>query len=198
MNDVDDKIGSPELFNERGFLKRTCRLQKNDFEDQEELYSEVEEGEITDDPDSDLDYDPERKEKRKKKKAKLKELKEIKEKPAKKPRPKKRPEFKPPSFDEVMKTQITHLARFIEYEDEYESYGEASSEYEELAIPKPAPKKQRSPSPEPSPQRERKKRIFPWRPVGILGGDAGFEETYLTTRQPVNDVKTLIELENQY
>lgn len=180
-----------ELFSQRGFLKRACQLQKRLQEEEDEI-SEVESGEITDDPDSDVDYDPLRP-KKKKKKVKLK--KEL-EKPEKKPR-KKKEFFKPPTFDQVMETQIHHLAKFIEYEDEEDSYEECSDENIEQISPVRPP----LPTfPELVPVKEKRKRvvIYPWRPCGIIGGSFDVEESYLITRKPVDSVKKLIELETYY
>jgi hypothetical protein len=195
------------IFNERGFLKRTCRLQKKEIEEEEYSDLEVEEGEITDDPESDEDYDPNKPLPRKKKKKILKSTVKEKvrddaeeyEKARKVRRQKKKPEFKPPSYDQVMGLQISHLAKFIKYQEEYESYKEQStSEYEEEIIQVPVQRKQRSPTPEFIPMKERKKRvvIYPWRPIGITSGCDGVEESYLITRPPVNDVRKLIEIEN--
>lgn len=195
MSETNASKDSEEAFNERGFLKRTCRLQKKEII--QEVYSdlEVEEGEISDDTDSDKDYDPNAPRVKKKKKKKVKLKAEDNEKPRKERRQKKKQDFKPPSFDQVMKTQISHLARFIEY-DEYDSCEEESSEFEEITMPEPI--RQEEKIPEPLVQKEKKKRIviYPWRPIGITSGSLSVEEAYLTTREPVNDVRQLIELEN--
>lgn len=189
-----------ESYNEQGYLKRSCR-QRNKEETETEEYSdlEIESGEITDDPDSDKDYDPMNKP-RKKKKKKVKLKLKTTEKEHRRPKLKKKQNFTPPSFDQVMRSQISHLAKFIEYDDEYDSYEEASSINEEFYAPEKVQKRQKTPTPELEPPKERKKRvvIYPWRPIGITGGDAGVEETYLQLRKPVSDVRLLVELESQY
>lgn len=198
MTEEEELSDLRDLWNERGYLKRSCRQRKKEETEPEEYSDlEVEEGEITDDPDSDRDYDPANRPKKNKKKVKLKE----KEPKKREPRPKKKQFFAPPSFDAVMHSQISHLARFIEYYDEYDSYGESSSISEDNHEPSQKHKKVRTPSPVPEPAKERKKRIviYPWRPIGITGGSGTqIEESYLNLRKPVNDVRTLIAIENQY
>jgi hypothetical protein len=202
MTEEDELSELRDIWNERGYLKRSCRERKKEESEPEEYSDlEIESGEITDDS-SDKDFDPNAREKKKKKKKKVK-LKTPEVPRKKEPRPKKKAQiFKPDySFDRVMSMQISHLAKFIEYEDEYDSYEEEASSVNEEFIEPPVQRKQkRSPTPEKDVIAPKKKRviIYPWRPIGITSGGNDVEESYLTLRKPVNDVRLLLQLENQY
>lgn len=186
MSSLSSQEESEESGIQRKNPRRNCLLKNSEkseetCSDSDDHESIDESDEIDNDRESDEDFSLINKPKKKKKKRKVIE-KEKKEKLERKIKVKRN--FAP-SFDDVLRAQITHAQKFVNYDD-YDSeeerlkFQESEEELEEEII------KEKSPSPPPQVLPKRRKIIiYPWNPIGITGGK------YV----PINDVSKLNDID---